>query len=385
MKHFLFLNFANFIFHCARMISGAIFVVLLREQHISLEIIAIAKGLQLLTSSIFTLPTGMLADKYGGKPSVVLACLFSIIYYTLLLNPSSSSLIVGEICNGIALAFFTGAFENWLFSLTSEKTALNFHKFLAKSREYSYLAVIFGGLIGVFMGDYVFPISLILMCISLTIFLFIRDEKLSKNANLDRMQYLIYSLKELFSKPSGNFIALTSLLLGGCMQLIYQFWQPFFSKFSDDKTVLGWIFVSFMLTQFTFSNLFRKFILKRSDQIIPLIGICWTIGAIFLLNTIITHHFLIAIISFCLFLGLINAASNMLMAYLGESLESKFLSTIISFLDLLGKCFASVLLFFADRILTPFQFGWPFLVISLLCLTLCSFTFRKKLCLAIIN
>ena len=94
---------------------------------------------------LLVLPSGIIADKYGGKYAIITACIFSVAYYYFLIEPTHEKVIIGEICNGVALAFYTGAFESWLFSLTSQKDALNLHTHLARSRELSYLAIVFGG------------------------------------------------------------------------------------------------------------------------------------------------------------------------------------------------------------------------------------------------
>ena len=47
MNHLLLLNIANFTFNFARMLSGAIFIIILEAQGIPLSTISIAKGGQL--------------------------------------------------------------------------------------------------------------------------------------------------------------------------------------------------------------------------------------------------------------------------------------------------------------------------------------------------
>lgn len=386
MNHLLLLNTANFVFNFARMLSGAIFIIILEAQGIPLSTISIAKGGQLLISMLLVLPSGIIADKYGGKYAIITACIFSIAYYYFLLEPTHGKVIIGEICNGIALAFYTGAFESWLFSLTSQKDALNLHTHLARSRELSYLAIVFGGLIGAFVSGYVFLSSLILMIGSLLIFLTIKNrEEISQIQIQEKTKYFIPALNSLLSRKIGFFLLTSSFLVGGTMQLIYQFWQPFFFKFPDldgSKQSLGLIFIAFMLTQYFTSKVIRKYILKSTNQMIYLTGLCWATASILLLNTILTDSVTSSIISFCLFFGMTAAASNLLMAQLGEIVEVKLQSTAISILDFLGKSLGSSLLFFGDRIVTlsHYSFGWPILIFIFCPLSLWSIVQRKKIC-----
>lgn len=388
MSHLLLLNIANFVFNFARMLSGAVFIIILEAQGIPLSTISVAKGGQLLTSMLLVLPSGIIADKFGGKYAVITACIFSIAYYYFLIEPSHEKVIIGEICNGVALAFYTGAFESWLFSLASQTDVLSLHTQLAQSRELSYLAIIIGGLVGTLMSTHIFLSSLTLMSGSLIIFLMVKKRKESCcqiQQTEERTKYFLHSFKILVSKKIGIFLLASAFLIGGSMQLIYQFWQPFFFKFPDlegSKQYLGLIFISFVLTQYFTSKLFRKYVLKNAQQMIYLTGMCWAIASVALLNTILTESFISSAISFCLFFGMMTVASNLLIAQLGEIVEIKLQSTAISILDLLGKSLGSSLLFFGEGIFTlpKYSFGWPILIFVLCPLSFWSIVQRKKLC-----
>lgn len=386
MNHLFLLNIANFVFNFARMLSGAIFIIILEAQGIPLSTISIAKGGQLLASMLLVLPSGIIADKYGGKYAIIAACIFSIAYYYFLIEPTHERVIIGEICNGIALAFYTGAFESWLFSLTAQKDSLNLHTHLAQSRELSYLAIVFGGLIGTFVGGHIFSFSLILMAVSLTIFLTVKKREKNNQIQIQgKTKYFIPAFRCLASKRIGFFLLTSSFLIGGSMQLIYQFWQPFFFKFpgvNGSKQSLGLIFIAFMLTQYFTSKLIRKYVLKNTEQMIYLTGLCWIIASISLLNTVHTENYISSIASFCLFFGMTAAASNLLMAQLGEIVDARLQSTAISILDLLGKSLGSSLLFFGDGIVTlsQYNFGWPILIFVFCPLSIWSIVQRKKLC-----
>lgn len=391
MPYLLALNFANFIFNFARMLSGAIFIIILEEQGISLSTISFAKGSQLLISMVLSLPCGIFADKYGGKYAVIMASIFSSFYYYLLINATPYKVIIGEIFNGIALAFYIGAFEAWIFSLTPQKDALNLHTRLAKARELSYLGIVFGGLLGTYTTRYVFHYSLIFMIMSIALFLFVPMGKMSKsNANPEKTKYLLPALRELFFKKICIFFLISSFLIGGCMQLIYQFWQPFFLKFSElreSSQFFGYIFISFMLTQYVSSKFIRTYILKNTGQIIFFTGIFWALSAVFLTNTMLTTNLYVAIVSFCIFFGMITVASNLLTSLLGEIFELDLQSTVISILDLLGKSLGSCFLFLGKGVipLEKYNFGWPLLILVFCPLSIWAIFQRKKLWIPQIN
>lgn len=391
MQQLLILNLANFIFNFARMLSGAIFIFILKEKGISLSIISFAKGAQLLISMVLALPCGFFADKYGGKYAVVTASIFSLFYYYLLIHPTPHKVMIGEIFNGISLAFYIGAFESWLFSLTPQKDALNLHNHLAKARELSYLGIIFGGFLGTYLANYVFHYSMLLMTVSSILFLFVSKGRVSKsNKSSYKLKCFFNVFRRFCSSGIGAFLLISSFLIGGCMQLIYQFWQPFFLKFSvlgDSNQSFGYIFVAFMFTQYLSSKFVRKYILKKSHQIVLLTGICWALSGLFLANTMLATHLYIAAVSFCIFLGLITVSSNLLTSLIGEIIDSDFQSTAISVLDLMGKILGCSLLFLGKGMLTleHYNFGWPLLVLFLFFVSIWAIYQRRKIWIAQMN
>ena len=105
---------------------------------------------------------------------------------------------------------------------------------------------------------------------SLIVFLMIkqREENCEIQAQ-EKTKYFLHAFKSLVSKRIGFFLLASSFLIGGSMQLIYQFWQPFFFKYPDidgSKQSLGLIFIAFMLTQYITSKLIRKYVLKNGTN-----------------------------------------------------------------------------------------------------------------------
>lgn len=386
MNQLLRLNFANFVFHFARMFSGAIFFIILMEQGIGLATLSLAKGCQLMVSSILVVPCGVMADRWGGKSAVLIACGFSLIYYLSLIHPTVSKVILGEICNGVALASYIGAFESWIFSLAKEKNAIQLHTHLARTRELSYIAIICGGLVGAWMTNYVFLLSFIFMLCAGLLFLGVKKGYQAQAYETTKEKYFFTSFQELISKKIGTFFLISSFLVGGGMQLIYQFWQPFFLKFvplNSSREVFGYIFVAFMLTQYYISRLVRKKFIQHAKQLLPLVGIMWIVAAIVLFGSIVTQDFYIACGCFCIFLGLTTAVGNLLTAYLGSLIDQKLQSTVISILDLAGKSLGTCFLFLGETrfMLSKFNYGWPILGIILFVMAFWVLVQRKKLCI----
>lgn len=112
---------AHGLFSLSRAFIGAVLVIYLINKGVALSVISIAKSAQLVTSIIFNYPSGLVADKYGNKLAILLACLSELIYFYLMLNPSNSNVIIGEIFirNTIYCNYFIRRFGRNVFSILS--------------------------------------------------------------------------------------------------------------------------------------------------------------------------------------------------------------------------------------------------------------------------
>ena len=376
---------ANGTFHFARMFSGAIFVIYLLGQNVSLATIAFSKAVQLVVTGLFMVPSGMFADKCGRKNSILIACISGALYYALLIRPTPSTVVVGEAFNGIALAFYAGAFESWLFSNVNHNDSFLLNKQLARAREISYLGMVLAGVIGSLLVSWAFSLSLIIIVIAFLLFLFSDENRIiaTQNKTLAFRVLFKQSLCSLSANRISAYVALAGICCMGFMQLVYQFWQPFFTNFSEIKigpTELGLIFAAFMLAQYAVSWFTRTFLLKHSEQIVERIGWVWGLAGIALLVTVGTTTYpAVCLIAFCLFQGMVASGGTLLTALAGQMIDKNIQSTTFSVIELGGRCLGAILLFMGSGIIASakFFFGWPLVGVVLLALAINALLWRK--------
>ena len=169
------------------------------------------------------------------------------------------------------------------------------------------------------------------------------------------------------------------------MQLIFQFWQPFFYQFTEvnaSKHNLGYIFSAMIFAQYSTSFIVRKYIFLKNNRIFSLIAFGWLSSCLLLLIASSSNNFFLVLASFCLFLGIITATGNMLTAYLSKNIDDNLQSTTISILDLSGRFFGGCFLFFGKDLLSlsKISFGWPILAVIFFILSLWAFIQRKIAC-----
>lgn len=355
---------ANTLFHFGRMFSGAVFIIYMFDRSISLQTIAAAKAAQLVASTVLMIPTGVIADCFGRKKAIVGACLFEIVYFTFLLSPSPMRVVLGEICNGIALALYSGAFESWLFSGSDSKHYTQLHHDLARARELSYMGMVVAGFLGSLWIDQIFWLSIIFTCVSSAFFVNCPETHLALK-NVPSLKTLKIAAQQVFSGNVARYIAWTAVFVGGSMQLIYQYWQPFFLKLNPKANVFyGTIFVCFMSTQFFVSWVVRKYLKAFSRCFFMTNGLLWILAAIFMSLLLSTKNLVVSVIFFCCFQGIVAAGLNLLTAGLGQDIAKDVQATAMSLLDFLGRILGAVLLVVVTQPWMPsrIQFGWPIFI-----------------------
>jgi MFS family permease len=386
MRHIRGLLLANTLFHFSRMFSGAVFVVILIESSVSLSAIALAKGIQLASTALLMVPSGIFADKWGRKNAILVACAAAAFYYGLLIEPSDLKVMVGEALNGVAIAFYSGAFESWLFSKKQGNLNHEHSKMLSRASEFSYLGMVGSGLIGSVVSPYVFQLSFFFMIGALISFSFLSDDRSISYQNRGRSSNLLFrgALKDLWSSKSGIYFFGTSVLYIGFMQLIYQFWQPYYTDHFPEvvnEKMLGTIFCSFMLTQYLLSKTLRSYFLDKISSLIILIACTMGFGAVSLtLLVASSSYFLLSVTMFCALQSCGAFGSTVLRAFAGQTLEARFQATSFSIVDFGGRLLGAVVLSVTPVFLAfpGSTYGWQWVIVTLAIISLWGLMWKKE-------
>jgi MFS family permease len=367
-----YLIFASALFAFSRMFTGAIYVHELVKHGITIQDISIAKGLQLLVTALMTLPLGIFADRYGRKKSVILACSSATVSYGLLFWPSPLTLYASEMLSGLAIAFYSGAFEAWLSSEKDEINATDLAKVFSRSAESTFLAMLVAASIGAAFPSLSFHFSF--ACMALTTFFFANlPERSTKRPNsmtvAEVKHSLVSTLQTLKVAPALRWSAICSVFFIGFMQLLYQFWQPYFQQnFNIGAKELGIVFCSFMLAQFLLGRTLRTRVLPKVEAPRYLVGLCWIFGAVSLVVLMRMHDLFAAAAVFCLVQSFCASAQTFQGAVIASEVKDVQRATAFSVIDLSGRGLG-----FALMTLSPLlwalkgdkNFGWPVLAVVL--------------------
>lgn len=396
----------NSLFHFSRTLPGAVIVLLLLSNGVSIKAFTFAKALQLLTSALLTVPAGIFADRFGRKKSLIIACIAEIIYFILLMKPSNTNIIIGEFFNGICLCFYAGAYEGWLLDLNKQKHSKEFTHIILKASEYMFLFMMTASLIGAFLGTSVFLVSVIFLSIVTLLHCFIYEpsylerkqeatntddvvkDNITQNNKEKKLNILLQAVYFLFQKKVGLFLLVSGALFTGLMQFVFQFWQPIIeSSGVTSHLTFGAIFSATLFFQYLISIVSRKIVYKNVS-IINALCFNWTIASISLIALILLLPFKIysiVIALYVLFNGFMTSASNLVSVLSAKHIDKRYHATGLSVIDLVGRLLGAFFLFTIIPFISlkSIHYTWIFLAFVFLSLSFVTlFVLEKKYALS---
>ncbi|MGF6439130.1 MFS transporter [Kosakonia sp. 1610] len=335
---------AHGVYNLARAFIGAVLVIYLVNHGISLSVIALAKAAQLVVSVLFNYPAGLISDKYGNKLTILLACIAEIIYFALMLHPSEQGVIIGEMFNGLGIALYTGAYEAWIF--THKKDKEDSFSLISRSAEMLFIATIISGVIGAVFAQYSLLLSLIFMAISFTAYAF-TPEKKKDIPSVSVIESKYSGLSKLFRTADMN--VLNFIVIGGLMQLLYQFWPLFFknSPIGFSQKEVGLVFAASMVAQWAFTAYARKknFNKKRYATTVCYLGVLFSSLATLLSPIYCSEFSYFIVILYCLFISFCTLTTNFFFSRSCNLYSnSKDESSMISLLDTGARCLGALCL-----------------------------------------
>ena len=376
---------------------GAIIpVYVLYSRHFDLNLFQIALLAALFEASIlvFEMPTGLIADIYGRKLSVVLSALTLFASGLIFISfPSLYGFIIAEIIMGLGETLKSGALEAWLVDSLKHQGKEDKVKYAFSEGKRFYsggrlLGFVGGGYLGSLNIRYIwYPFALILLITSLFLIAFMREEfELKRSPSSSLLQQLKETLRKSIRVVKAERIILALILLGFffwfSFETISQFWQVHFSENLLIKThYFGWIVAisSFLVILFVnrITRLYESF--KRETTLLILLKAGFGIS---LLLVALTYNPLVAIIFFIIIQTLEGLSDPLFLDIFNKHIPSEQRATLLSFKNLTsssgevlsGLCIGVVALKFGLRV----TFGLGTLVLFAGVVVFLLFVTRRK-------
>ena len=222
-----------FLFHrCAFSIFGMVYALRLinefgfnNQELMSLELIFC------LSSLLFEIPTGVIADKFGYKNSIVLGSFFWLLSTVICIQGNTyNTLVVSELVAALAFAFISGTLDAWLG--TRFENDFKFEEYKRKSnhecRILMLILTVSSGFITQYFG-YSIPyyIAIGMFLVALTLSLWLQNSKVTK---LKKETKVKDSIKFYLSNSKLISLALMGMANTLCLTPIFMLWTPLFTK-----------------------------------------------------------------------------------------------------------------------------------------------------------
>jgi MFS family permease len=326
-----------------------VYVLYFRHYQINLFQIAMLAAIFEASILIFEMPTGIVADTYGRKISVILSALVSVISgIFFIFFPILLGFIIAEILNGLGETLRSGALEAWLVdSLKHEGKEEKVKHAFAQGTKYR----IIGNLSGLILGGYLASLDIKLVWVPFTIVFFIlniflflkmkeeyRIEKTVSGRILSKVSETIKrSLIVIKSQKLIWALLLLALLSEFSFETISQYWQVHFSENLFIKTeYFGWILViSSVITLLLIDKVTRlseKF--KHEVSSLVILEILFVLS---LLVIALTFSPILAILFFILLQSFASFKEPIFLDLYNKHIPSEQRATLLSFQSLVGS------------------------------------------------
>jgi MFS family permease len=308
---------------------------------LGISIISIAQ----IAGAAFELPTGILSDKIGRKPVLILGALtrlVSLVCYAI--APEYWIFVVGAVFEGLALALFSGNNEALLYDTVNEiGEKQKYHTYLGQVKSMAYpsllIASLLGGVVATISFPFVFWLSTIpqTICVFLA-FMIVEPKRHSDEIDISNNSFR-QALRLLYRNIQLRRLSMAEVFTQGIEEVLFQMQLLFYNML--------WPVWAVGLTRSMMA--FGKFISFRYSSL--LIG---RFGAttILVYNTLISRVIHIVSIVFptiaspifmtstSLLWGTIEVSKNKLLQDQFSSTQRATMSSVLSFM---GSIFAGLL------------------------------------------
>jgi len=326
-----------------------VYVLYFRHYQINLFQIAMLAAIFEASILIFEMPTGIVADTYGRKISVILSALASVISgIFFIFFPILLGFIIAEILNGLGETLRSGALEAWLVdSLKHEGKEEKVKHAFAQGTKYR----IIGNLSGLILGGYLaslditlvwVPFTIVFLILNLFLILKMKEEykigKVISNRILSKISETIKkSLIVIKSQKLILALLLLALFSEFSFETISQYWQVHFNENLFIKTeYFGWILViSSVITILLIDKVTR--LSERFKHEVSSLVILEILFLLSLLVIALTVSPILAIIFFILLQSFASFKEPIFLDLYNKHIPSEQRATLLSFQSLVGS------------------------------------------------
>jgi MFS family permease len=335
-KIYLFKFFVEF------MLITPVVVLFWQENGLNLTEIMFLQAIFALSTFVFEVPTGVIADKMSRRLSLILGAIFLILgTFVYGLSHNFYQFAFAEIIWGFSICFFSGADSAFIYdSLKEIKKEDDFKKIWGNISSFGYIgggaSAVLGGFIAVYSLRLNWFLMIIPFSLALIIGLTLREPKHFKKIGRKK-SYFIHtkeSFKEALTNKNLLFLALFFALVESMGRVSLWFYQPYMLQSGIAIGLFGIIWASFTVFAVSGSKFAHKIDKKLREK-----ASLWLIVILMCISSILSGFYLA-------FLGIIfifmqqfvrGFSSPISQDYTNKHLSSEKRATMLSIQSLISR------------------------------------------------
>lgn len=340
---------------------GATAVVFMLANGASLQDIAMVKIVQGIFIFFLEVPTGIFADTWGRKTSIIGASLSAILSFAAFFwGRAVPWFYVAEMLNALAIAFWSGAFQALVVDSLSKNLLQGNHLdyLFSKMGTFSSGATMIGGYIGGLIADinpgwpFLFSIFLMICCL-LFVALLVKEKNPQETARKKWKglkgypEFLSKNLKFNIRASIHKGLMNSKLRLFFYLQIasqfalqpVFHYWQPYFKSFDSNlpNSILGTIFLGYVGAHTVYLGFSSKLLKHKLISPNTLIQMDFIIMILAFGTMVFSNSLLVAVTSFLIMQGSNAGSQALLAAEANKVIPSEQRATILSNVSLISR------------------------------------------------
>lgn len=327
---------------------GAISVSYLLARGLSITDIGLIKTIQALTILVGEYPTGILADIFGHKKSLLLALISTFFGFLLFaFGDSLAAFIFAEILTALSLCFWSGAYEAFAIergNLAEEHGLMD--RFFHMNQGLNSLSSLTFGVIGGFAINvsanlpYLLGGGFFLLALFLTLSIPFSADRYGKSLRLidSLKEHIKNSFSLGFFNPALFPLFLITILVQFSIQPLLHLWQPLFSSFNATAIGLHSVVYGSYTLAIAAAGFISVYCSKHSwfssNKTLALLFVfvctCYTAFSF-------SNDWLIALVLFSLLQGVLSTSRTMIGIKINNNISHDFRASILSSLSLFSR------------------------------------------------
>lgn len=340
------------LFEGGRLFVGAISAAFLISRGVSLADIAFLKTIQGIVLVCGELPTGLFADSFGRRKSLLAAAISSAAGFLLfLLGENLPTFLLAECLTALSLCFWSGAYEAFAIHAAGlEGDSRKMNSYFHLNSTINQIAVILfgflGGAIGAVHFEYAYAGALA-MGLALFVVLLSMGRGDAPGEGGDARVPLMHrirnhsvtALKEGLLNPRTAPLFLIGVLIQAAIQPLLHYWQPFLMELSAawGAAELGRVFAAYCLTQALFSAAYARLSKTYGGSPVRLSLITFAGASLAYCGMAASRDALSAAVALCVLQGFLTVGRTTLGVSLNQSIPPASRATVLSSYSLFSR------------------------------------------------